>query len=261
MMNRPSAGCENLTFYFVYELNGKERDEFEQHLKTCAKCMDELKGMEQVWNSLPLCMEEIEPPADLKEQVFSSLFPNEFARKPRTSFERIDVSRTPESYDKHKRDQIRWKALWNSTWTKAAVLFLFVGLSWNNLELRDELSTVENRMSSPAQMVQTYTIASADPSMANASGNAWIIQSGDQKRLVVNINGLRSTQGNEVYQVWIVRNGERLNAGTFRVSEKGNGILTYTMRDQDVEFDQIGVTLEPDPYGDQPRGRKVLGTI
>jgi Tfp pilus assembly protein PilE len=249
MTKRDSDHCDLLALYFVQELTVREKEVFEKHLLSCTACREELKEMQLVWNSLPLTMEELEPPSDLKEQVFSSLFPEDSAFSP----DQGGQSGGP-------APSRRWTTLWNSSWGKAAVLLLIVGLSWNNITLRSELSAVENQMSSPAQMLQSYRMASADPNMADASGSAWLVQSGDQKRLVVHLNGLPSTEGDEAYQVWMIRDGVRYNAGTLRVGQQGDAILTYTISDPNLQFDALGVTLEPDPYGDQPRGKKVLGT-
>jgi hypothetical protein len=44
------------------------------------------------------------------------------------------------------------------------------------------------------------------------------------------------------------------------VDDQGNGVLTYNISAKYIGFDAVGVTLEPDANGDQPRGKKVLGT-
>jgi hypothetical protein len=238
--------CQHLLPYLIDDLSSDYRRDFEKHLKDCSKCRDELEELQPVWDSLPLFMEEIDPPAELKEQVFSSLFPDEPA---------------PPSYSSHKSN--RWKERLSTSWGKVAVvlLFLLMGVTWNNMQLRGQLSALQEEMSFPVQVVKSYTMVAADPSMKEASGSVWILQNGERKKLVVHMNGLASTQGEQAYQVWIVHNGQRQNAGTFRVDEKGRGILTYHFSDPNMQFESIGITLEPDPYGDQPRGKKVSGTI
>ncbi|MEB3100594.1 anti-sigma factor [Ferviditalea candida] len=67
-------------------------------------------------------------------------------------------------------------------------------------------------------------------------------------------------KGDEAYQVWLIKDGIRHNAGTLRADHQGNGVLTYRLNGDDKAFDAIGITLEPDSHGTRPRGKKVLGT-
>jgi anti-sigma factor RsiW len=249
-----SIDCEyflHIVPYLNGDLSEVERDQLEQHLKNCASCREELAELTIVWESIPYEMDEVEPPADLKHEVFSSIF-----------------STQTNSSVKDKKSVIanmwraRFKPYMSSRSVKvAAVLFLLlVGMGWNNVQLRTQLSTIEKEGSFPAQIAQTYTLTAADPDGQPAYGNAWLIVHGEQKRLVVHMNGLSSTTGEEAYQVWLIHDGKRNNAGTFRVDSVGHGVLTYMFTDPDMEFDAIGITLEPDPYGEQPRGKKVSGT-
>jgi anti-sigma-K factor RskA len=234
--------CQDLLPFLVGELSIQERNEFEQHLQECSKCRDELQELQPIWNSLPLSVEEVDPPADLKAEVFSSIFPNETS------------DRTNEN---------RWRSIFRSGLGKVAVilLFLLAGVTWNNIQLRGQLIALEEELTAPTQIVQAYTMVAVDSDMQDPSGSALILQNGDQKRLVIHMNGLASTKGEEAYQVWLVNNGKRHNAGTFRVDETGRGVITYYFADPNMQFDSIGITIEPDPYGDQPRGKKVSGTI
>jgi hypothetical protein len=68
------------------------------------------------------------------------------------------------------------------------------------------------------------------------------------------------TKGDEVYQVWLLKNGNRQNAGTLKPDENGNGLITYRLP-KGHSFDDIGITLEPNPYNTQPQGYKVMGTF
>ena len=219
--------CDSILYYLTDENNDEERKAFEQHLEECEKCRLELPALQSAWNSIPYEMEELEPPSDLKQQVFDSLFPADTTRK------------NPVKLPQPKRfPYARWAS------AVAAILVIAV-ISWNNWLLREEISSMKSALSSPAQVVQSYAMIPADPSMKTVKGNAWLIDNGSQKRLVVQMNGLSLTQGSQVYQVWLIHNGTRQNAGTFRV---------------DTQFEQIGITLEPDPNGNQPRGKKVSGT-
>ena len=68
--------------------------------------------------------------------------------------------------------------------------------------------------------------------------------------------GAAETQGDEAYQVWLIKDGQRSSAGTFRVSDtsRGIGLLAMPIQGGKLDFDAIGITLEPDEHGSQPRG-------
>lgn len=240
MTHKPTELCHNVSIYFLNELADADKLDFEQHLPSCASCQEELRDIRSVWNQLPSAMEEVEPPPDLRDQVFSSIFPEQPVARPRI-----------------KGGQ---KLRWDSVWTKAAVLLLVAGLVWNNIALRDQLTQIDPP--SPAHVVASYAMVSPDPALKNASGNAWIIQAGPKRSLIIQMAGLPSTQGEEAYQVWLIKDGIRQSAGTVQVKDNGTAVLTYTERGASgFQFDQIGITIEPDPYGTQPRGKKVLGTV
>jgi anti-sigma factor RsiW len=254
--------CQDLIPYLVGELSSQRKNEFEKHVKECSICRDELQELQSVWDSLPLAMEEVDPPADLKAEVFSSIFPNEPSRNMNEPKKR-ETTQEQEIKMKQPNEMNRWKSLFRSGLGKIAVvlLVLLAGVVWNNLQLRGQLIALQEELIAPTQIVQAYSMEPADTEMVEPSGNAWVLQSGKQKRLVVHMNGLQSTQGQEAYQVWLIHDGKRQSAGTFRVDETGRGVITYYFNDPDVQFESIGITLEPDPYGDQPRGKKVSGTI
>jgi hypothetical protein len=261
-MNRKEHECcQDLLPYLVGELSNQKRNEFEQHVKECPSCRDDLQELQPVWDSLHLSMEEVDPPDDLKAEVFSSIFPSE----PGQNMNKLKQEEKPQkTVMKIKRSAgfDRWKSLFSSGLGKISVilLLLLAGVIWNNIHLRGQLLALQEELAAPTQIVQVYAMVATDTQMNEASGNAWVLQSGDQKRLVVHMNGLQSTKGEEAYQVWLIHNGTRHNAGTFRVDETGRGVLTFYFEEPDMQFDSIGITLEPDPYGNQPRGKKVSGT-
>ncbi|MFK4997416.1 anti-sigma factor [Bacillus sp. N9] len=89
----------------------------------------------------------------------------------------------------------------------------------------------------------------------NADGQAYLLVQGKERRLIVQIQNLPAIEGSEVYQVWLLNNGKRANAGTFKPDETGAGVLMYKLA-QNEQFDQIGITKEPDSYGTEPRGKR-----
>lgn len=234
--------CEQILHYLTGDLSKMERLQFETHLEKCVNCQQELEELQAVWNSIPMQMELVDPPPGLKEEVFSAIFSDE------------KVMPLPER-------KKRWNPFSTGMGKIAAALLLIVaGMSWSNLQLRSQLTAMENQQSVPMKMMQQYKLVSSITDKEGVSGVAYLLQSGSQRRLVVYMDGLPSNEGLDAYQVWLIHDGKRENAGTVRVGNGGSGILTYTFSDPNMKLDAIGVTLEPDPFGNEPRGKKILGT-
>lgn len=240
MEERETVDCSYLVNYLTGDCTEWERAAFERHLRTCVTCREELSELQEVWESLPFDMEEVEVPADLKGQVMQSLQPN-----------RIEPAER-----KKKRSFV-----WIYGTSAAIVLGFVVGIWWNNQQ--QAVSPIAGAaLNQPAEIVNTYQLKSFDTTMPGASGTAYVLQSGDSHNVVINLQGLKETQGDWTYQVWYNKSGKRYNCGTLRVDEKGTGILTYAIpvKVKDAQIDSFGVTLEPDPNGSTPRGKKILGT-
>ncbi|GGN99048.1 anti-sigma factor domain-containing protein [Saccharibacillus kuerlensis] len=105
-----------------------------------------------------------------------------------------------------------------------------------------------------AQVARTVPLVGSE-NAPQASGMAAMVQDDTGTRLVVQAEDLPALSGSEAYQVWLIKDGQPINAGTFQ-SGSGNGALTYTMQPDD--YDMVAITLEPDAQGDQPRGQMLL---
>ncbi|MEF3306824.1 anti-sigma factor [Paenibacillus sp. GYB003] len=261
-MNTANDHGERLLSFFIGELTGEEKRAFEAHLAECPECREELKRLRQVWDTIPYSMTEIDPPEQLKSEVLGTILREHPAADALSAMEEENASApaqakapapAPAAERSGKRKPWRYAA--------AAVAAVAIGLAgWNGLSDRLHREPGHAELHVPSEMVERYSLKSFDPAVPGATGQAWLMKKGDSMQLVLQTSGLPSLTGNEAYQVWLVKNGERHNCGTFRVDDKGNGIMTYPIDDDDRTFDTIGITLEPDSKGTLPRGKKVLGT-
>lgn len=243
---------EELVAYVIGESSEKERLLIDDHLASCPFCRQEVNELREAWALIPFQLpyqpENVEVPIDLKTEVMSAIF------------EPTKKSDPAPVLSWHQRIGKRLVA-----WLPAPHRFVMTGLAialagviWNNLQLRQQLAA--HHSFQPAEVVQSYTLQAPPNAPALAKGTAWMFEQGSKKTLVLHLQGLTSTQGSEAYQVWLIHDGKRQNAGVFRVDQNGTGVLTYDMQDPSLSFEAIGITLEPDANGTQPRGKKVLGT-
>lgn len=245
-----SLSCQSadqIVMYVIGEITTEEKELFQKHIETCSSCREEVEHLKKPWEIIPFNLNEVEPPADLKDEVMNAIFPASASSKRAAGLMRL----------KHFFNQLQPVTY---KWITTALLIALGGTLWNNVSLREQLQAVEEQPGIPAQVLQEYSLKAADPTMATAKGNAWLFQQGNKKRLVFHLQGLSATQGAEAYQIWLIHDGKRKSAGVFHVDEQGNGVVTYEFNEQTSPFQAIGITLEPDANGMKPRGKKVLGT-
>ncbi|MDF2720616.1 MAG: hypothetical protein K0Q59_291 [Paenibacillus sp.] len=241
-MSATNSPCEQLFAYFLGELAGEEKQAFQMHLTVCPSCREELDGLRQVWDALPYTMPQLELPEQIKEEVLGAVIHSEKDRQP-----------VPRTERNRKRSWMYATAI--------ALVVLVGSAGWiEAIRWRGETLRPIEQAIMPAEVMQQISLKPFDPSIPQAGGQVWLTSKGGQIELVMHASGLPVLQGEQAYQVWLIKNGDRHNGGTFRVDSQGNGVLTYRMSEDVRQFEAIGITLEPDAAGTKPRGKKVLGT-
>jgi hypothetical protein len=253
-MEKDINQCEQLTSYFLKELTPLQREQFEQHLAQCSSCQDELKELEGLWDVIPFTVELIEPPSGMKDKIMDAVFETHFSAESESVKEAMADIRAHTSASVYPGFR-NWGLL------SAAIVILLLGAYLlGNLHGKSDVANAP-RISpqSPWNMQKTVALKPVDPALSNSTGNVWFMQQGDSVQVILHAKGLPPTQGNESYQMWMTSGDKKWSCGTFQVGKDGSGILLYTLKNGAVQYDSLGVTLEPDAAGKQPRGRKVLG--
>lgn len=123
-----------------------------------------------------------------------------------------------------------------------------------NAQLQEQLASALK----PAQGMQTGEAVKLNPATQDivAQGLATIVIDSKGTHLVVQAENLPNLEGNEAFQVWLIKGDTPQNAGTF-LSRDGTGAVYYTL-DSVNDYDTVAITLEPDAMGDEPRGTMIL---
>lgn len=257
-MTETNKRCSQLLPYFLKELSTDETDAFANHMSLCPSCQSELQTLQQAWQALPGEMDEMDVPDAKREQMWEMIV------------QQIQEPALKTEVEKTRKENI-WKpigtpSLASKRWlfpAAAAVLCIAVGaaVGWglkpgDSPVLRYEVGSTD----APSYVVEQYELKAFDSAMPGASGRGWVRQQGESRQLVLEVNGLQANTGEQAYQLWVIKEGKRFNGGTFRVDVKGSSIMTCDLNVTHGTFEAIGITLEPDGKGTQPRGKKVLGT-
>ncbi|MBO7746143.1 anti-sigma factor [Paenibacillus sp. MWE-103] len=262
-----SPECEDCLSYVAGLCGDEERRAFERHLPGCDACRQELEDLNLVWEALPAAMEMMEPPASLKQEVMDAVRAADAEAAGGAAARYAPAIQPERTAAADRRPRPAW------TLKPAAALFAaaaaaIVLLSVWNVELRREQTLnplpIERALNvSASNIEQLVALKPASQDAGNSSGVACIIDNGQSRQFVVYVFGASPTEGEEAYQVWLVKDGQRSSAGTFRIGRdsRGIGLLAMPIQGKDLDFDAIGITLEPDDRGSQPRGHKMYGSV
>lgn len=250
-----SPACEHCLDYLSGICTEEEQQAFERHLPSCESCRQELKELRVIWEALPSQMEYMEPPASLKRQVMDAV----------RESDAVLLEQARSQGAGRERSRLFGRTI-KASLAAAAICGIALLSLWN-VQLHRQQSqapiSIEQALSvSAAEIKDLVMLQPISPEAARSAGVACIVDNGQSKQFVVYLFGAKPTSGDEAYQVWLIQDGKRTSAGTFRVAEADNGIglLAMPIAEGKLAFDAIGITLEPDDQGSQPRGTRIYGS-
>lgn len=208
--------------YALDALDKADEREYEEHLRTCERCRDELAALREAASSLAYAVDAPAPPAALRGRIL------EQARAEPTNV--IPFRRR------------RWTAPVATVAAAAAVVAVALG-AWA-FSLRDDLD--ETRAALEREREVAALIARRDArslDLAGADGRLVVASGGEAALLVA---GLDEAPDAQRYEMWVIRGGRPESAGTFDVEE---GHATVRLGRDVSPGSTFAVTLEPEDGG------------
>ncbi len=238
--------CEYLLSYISNTLSESDKEIFEVHMQTCDSCREDYKELSESWEALQFDFEDQDVPKSLKKEVFSFIFMDDDKEQ------KLSVTDKLVAWKNDLKSQFR-------PLTSSLIIMLLIVTtilmyvnSWSGNEVQDASSR-------QAEIITSLQLKTDDAQMNEASGYAYVVQQDDAKKLIIQVDGLPKLEGTETYQVWLLKDSQRLNAGIFNTNETGSGVLVHTLPKEE-SFDQIGITKEPKLNNTQPEGIKMVGS-
>jgi anti-sigma-K factor RskA len=249
--------AEDQALYALNELTGAERQEFEQHMETCAACRREVQYLRSDLGLLALSTTGPNPPARSKDRLMRAI-----AAEPRGAPAPVA--------EKTSRRGFRWAFL--PALVALALLFAVGNLWRENATMRDELAKLTGiYQNTSAQLSQTSTQLAQDeerlrllsaPDAVQVSLNpqaeprkphATAIYSPGQKRLMLVAGNLAPVPPGKAYELWIIpMQGAPMPAGMFKPDEHGNAVMMDHPMPEGVVAKAFAVTLENEAGSDKP---------
>ncbi|AOM84094.1 anti-sigma factor [Salisediminibacterium beveridgei] len=269
--------CEQLIDYFNHQLSDEEAKTFEAHLRNCESCQEELKELQELTDELPLLSEPVEPPDGMKHRVLSNVFEEKNTpAEPATPITATEIGKP-----RKQRNRIY---PFVSGGLAAALLLSLIGNGylWNEQQElsqeREQLVSERNQIESDyfalldevetpdedggvSDILLASNLASTDEEEFQGQGTATIISENGNVDLVIQVTDMPEATGTEVFQAWIIEGETPYPTGSFNIDEEGNGAVSFRISDMDdIQIDQIAITLEPQPNNQEPEGQMVLAS-
>jgi hypothetical protein len=92
-----------------------------------------------------------------------------------------------------------------------------------------------------------------------ASGEVRIEDAGTNARVNLEVSGLPELRPDEYYELWFVKDGERISGGGFTVDDEGDATVTMSAPGAAERYPSMGITREESPGDPRPSPTKVLG--
>jgi anti-sigma-K factor RskA len=243
--------CELVELYSLDGLPIEEKKAFERHMAGCANCQAAIKELREVVSLLPLASDLEEVPAGMRDRVLG----NVLGHKEVKAAEPQNQKEAPVQESAWRRGTGYWRMV--SIGLSAAVILLTVYAS----DLRKELERSEQQLAllhKPAEALRINQMVSLNPAAQEyvSKGLASFVIDEKGTHLIVQAENLPELRKEEAFQVWLIKDNQPVNAGTF-YPHNGRGSIYFTLAANQA-YDTVAITLEPDAHGEQPRGKPVL---
>ncbi|WP_206886086.1 anti-sigma factor domain-containing protein [Alicyclobacillus mali (ex Roth et al. 2021)] len=266
--------CELCALYVLGGLDEAERRSFEEHLAACPDCQAELAEMKPIADAMLYDFDELSPPPELRQRVLTAVFAevgaesdaNGASASPRASkegaaprdratddrpavespsaFEPASDSKSTVEAWSSRRERRRIRTWWMAPW--AALVLVAAGLGWSL-----------HRVAPYQTIGEVKTQVQLAPTAGMGSAQMWVIASPQGKEMLIRFHGLKRPVGSQVYQVWVIHNGQPpQSAGVFVPDAQGNAVFASLMPNEPVNV--VAVTLEPKAIDVRPLGTMVF---
>jgi anti-sigma-K factor RskA len=227
---------ELLPAYALGALDAAEAEQVAAHLSHCATCQAEWHLLQAITDDFPLALEQVEPPARLRQQLM----------------DRIEAAEIPLQASFWQQLMVVFRQHKAIAISQLALLTLIAILLVSNILLWQQLNELESRPQ-PGQMQPIHLNNTG--LIPNADG--YLIISADGLNGAIILDQLPQLEAQE-YQLWLVKNGERTSGALLSVDELGYGGGGVDTPEHLFNYTWAEVTIEAAGGSPQPTGDVIL---
>ena len=262
-----SDKCAMLYDYFSGSLTEDEKTDFLKHLDTCPECQEELNELEKLTSDLPYLSEPVTPPPGMKSRILTNILNEKPESKHKPLEDKQEAEQSVESLTKHKDTVLRpvneteavpAKKSRSKTlqyWMVGLAACLFLSLIANIVLFNDQQNASGSLPSQVSKVIYNTELSATKNGTSSMHATASLVEHNNNRSLIIEGSGLKSLSGNSVYQVWLIKNGTPVPAGSFKPSHSGSGAVTYQLNsDQPSQWDAVAISVESSPGHATPQG-------
>jgi anti-sigma-K factor RskA len=217
-------------------LTGDELRQVNEHLAHCSSCQAELSQLQQVAADLPLALPQTDPPPQVKRRLMQS----------------IHTRKANQIFPSNKPSFLQYPADFFRAHLPAFGVALMVILALGNLLLWRQLNLATQTKGTSLRVV-TLSNTQFSP---GAIGT--LVMSPDSQNSTLVVYNLSALTPDKQYQVWLIKGVEHISAGVFTVDPSGYASLDIIAPEPYLQFDAIGISIEPTGGSLEPTGSSVL---
>lgn len=270
--------CEGLVDYLNGTLSDEETRQFEEHLKTC----DECREIADATGQLPYLSDPAVVPAGMKSRILSNVFAEDSVTANSSAASASSSAASSAAGDKassssHAESEAPGrkpreentsnvvpitdrgrKRNWATPLIAAVLIASLVGNAYTFMQLQQERA--EPAPTEPTEPETAFQSIDLQPSEGfDGDATAAVIkEQNGALNLVVTAEQLAALEGDQVYQVWLIKGDQPIPAGAFTTNANGEGATYFNIDNNTEEWDTIAITLEPQPGNEMPEGQVVL---
>jgi anti-sigma-K factor RskA len=229
-----------------------------EHIAVCPACQRALSAYVQVARMLPYDAPDVVPPPSLRARILTAV---EESAAVVAAVEPVSLPQLPADVPTASPRRWRWKLPSFRPAYALALVALIALLGWN-ITLQRQLNTQTTQLTASRANWQTMIVLLNDSAVRwyavagdGTTGHFWAAPQGQVGCLVV--QGLPAVTGDQVFQVWLVHDGEHASGGVFEARE-GNGWILIRSNEPLSNYEFVGVTIEPRGGSDAPTSAPVL---
>jgi anti-sigma-K factor RskA len=217
-------------------LDADEIQRVEEHLSSCLICRRELAAFESVAEHLACAIQPVAPPPDLRDRLK----------------ERVHTLR-PQPQPVQTHPSRSWWERLQPAWGVASFLLILALaainlLVWQRSNRMDFFTTTAGFRAVPLL-----------PTGSAASATGYVLVSADGEDGALVVDGLPPLAESQQYQLWLLRDGERISGAVFSTDEHSYGGTRIRAPRSLLEYSAVEITIEPEGGSLQPTGVQVLG--
>ena len=227
--------------YALDALDDDERVAFEQHLRGCSECSQEVRGLRETAAELSH-LTQASPPPQLRAAILGA------AAQSRPLPPLVDNARGADGGENNVRFLRRRQALWQAVAAACALIAIVVS-AWGYSEHREAQRVANARDSVLQSLLNAPDVRATTTAMKQGQGT--LIYSRSERRLVLIGRGMPTLPEDQTYQLWLMtETGAPVSGGVFRPDQAGNVEVPASGNLDGV--DQMGVSVEPAGGSAQP---------